>query len=177
MKLDSTTWEKLIQLADEREVYLEGNVLKVIDSESNARWALYLSRATSLDSETRKRRLEITKQIQTQNIELQEIQKRLRDALINAENAKNLAEQDLEILRKKTQYHLMKQIVKISLTMIVGVGLLTTALYLIALISDKNTELLGNTWSSMIGIILTNSFSIVGTVLGIKYANEEKSKD
>ena len=35
-----------------------------------------------------------------------------------------------------------------------------------------DTALLGNTWSSLLGILLTNSFSIIGTIMGVKYASE-----
>ena len=30
------------------------------------------------------------------------------------------------------------------------------------------------TWSNIIGILLTNAFSIVGTIMEVKYASEKK---
>lgn len=39
---------------------------------------------------------------------------------------------------------------------------------------STNTVLLGSTWSNMFSILLTNSFSIIGTIMGVKYASEER---
>lgn len=177
MKIDKATWNNLLQLAEDKDVYLEGNILKVIDADGDEKHVAYLKHAITQDKDARKRRLEVTKQVQSQNIELKETQKRLQDALASAEGAKKSVEHDLDALRKRTQYHMIRQVVKVALLMIVGTGVLTTTLYFTALLSDKNTEVLGNAWSSILGIILTNSFSIIGTILGIKYANEEKIKD
>jgi hypothetical protein len=38
-----------------------------------------------------------------------------------------------------------------------------------------DTTLLGNAWTNMFGILLTNSFSIIGTIMGVKYATESKN--
>ena len=55
-----------------------------------------------------------------------------------------------------------------------GVGVTTTGMYLLALMKGLDTVLLGSTWSNMFSILLTNSFSIIGTIMGVKYASEEK---
>ncbi len=47
-------------------------------------------------------------------------------------------------------------------------------MYLLALMKGLDTVLLGSTWSNMFSILLTNSFSIIGTIMGVKYASEEK---
>jgi hypothetical protein len=121
--------------------------------------------------------------IESQNSELIEwrgenerITQELHKALLSAEEAKKLAENDLDILQKKTQFELIGTIVRISLFVIIGVGVITTAVYMIALFSDKDTAIIASTWSNMFGILLTNSFSIIGTIMGVKYASE-KSKD
>ena len=44
----------------------------------------------------------------------------------------------------------------------------------VALVKGLDTVLLGSTWSNMFSILLTNSFSIIGTIMGVKYASEEK---
>jgi hypothetical protein len=92
-------------------------------------------------------------------------------------NAKNAAESDLELMQKKTQFELMGTIVKVALWVILGVGVVTTGVYLIAMYSGIDTAVIASTWSNIIGILLTNSFSIIGTIMGVKYASEKPSKD
>jgi hypothetical protein len=58
-----------------------------------------------------------------------------------------------------------------------GVGVITTLMYGIAMFTGKDTQIIGSTWSNMLGILLTNAFSIVGTIMGVKYATEKKSDD
>jgi len=60
------------------------------------------------------------------------------------------------------------------LWVILGVGATTTLMYLIALTAKLDTTVIGATWSNIIGILLTNAFSIVGTIMGVKYASEKK---
>jgi hypothetical protein len=59
------------------------------------------------------------------------------------------------------------------LAVIIGVGIVTTALYWIAIVTNKETQIIGSTWSNMFSVLLTNAFSIVGTIMGIKYATQE----
>jgi hypothetical protein len=66
-------------------------------------------------------------------------------------------------------------IVQIALLVIVGVGIIVTGMYLFAMGTGSNeTTLIGNTWSNLFGILLTNSFSIIGTIMGVKYASEQR---
>ena len=172
MRLPPEARESLIRLAEEKGIHLEGNVLKVLDPGGDEEFLRYLDEAVRRDREARRKRLDVTKQVQSQNRELQETQARLRDALQLAEGAKAAAEDDLMTLHKKTQFQLMSRIVTVALILIVGVGASTTALYVFSLLTDRDTQLLGNAWSSMFGILLTNSFSIIGTIMGVKYATE-----
>jgi hydrogenase maturation factor len=94
-----------------------------------------------------------------------------------AEQAKNVALTDLDVMQKKTQFELINTIVKVALYVIIGVGLTTTALYTVALFTDQDTQIIGSTWSNMFGILLTNAFSIVGTIMGVKYASEKPKKN
>jgi len=91
-----------------------------------------------------------------------------------AEEGKDKALEDLELMQKKTQFELISTIVKVALYVIIGVGVLTTAMYGLALISGTDTQIIGSTWSNMFGILLTNAFSIVGTIMGVKYATEKE---
>ena len=134
-----------------------------------------------IDKTNRKKRLEVTKQIQQQNKQLISAQEQnenlmveLRQALERTESAKEMVEQDLDILQKKTQTELIGTIVKIALWVIIGVGLITSALYLTVLIMGIESKIIESTWSNLFGILLTNSFSIIGTIMGVKYATEGK---
>jgi hypothetical protein len=219
VKIDKNTKSQLIELQRAKNISLEGNILKLIDSSDDPEFEKYVKDSIEKDREGRKKRLEITKQIQTQNknlIELnsenerinseikcalaemeesktkiesqntelvewreknEKITQELHKALESAEEAKKLAENDLDILQKKTQFELIGNIVRISLFVIVGVGLITTAVYMVALFSGKDTAIIASTWSNMFGILLTNSFSIIGTIMGVKYASEKKKED
>tara|TARA_R100001463_G_scaffold38682_2_gene82974 strand:- start:433 stop:1080 length:648 start_codon:yes stop_codon:yes gene_type:complete len=109
----------------------------------------------------------------------EKLREEAEQARSRAELAKETAEQNLDIFQKKTQSALMKSIVTVALAVVVGVGAVTTILYSVALTSDaaeSQITLLGNTWSNMFGILLTNSFSIIGTVMGVKYATSESGE-
>jgi hypothetical protein len=189
MKVDKVTRDWLIELYKKRRISLEGNILKMVEAEeSDLEFSDYLKEAIEKDKETRKRRLEITKQIQERNKELVETEEEinrvndeLKIALEEAERAKNEALKakdealgDLDIMQKKSQFELIGTIVRVALYVILGVGIVTTAIYMLAIYTDKDTQIIGSTWSNMFGILLTNAFSIVGTIMGVKYASENK---
>jgi flagellar biosynthesis GTPase FlhF len=218
VKIDDTTKKALIQLAEDRSIFLEGNILKVLDVSDDPDFEHYIKNASERDKEIRRKRLDITKQIQNQNRELMETQtandslmqeikdalsqaeeskaqmeqqnseliaskeenirmnEELKEALDAAEDAKLHAETDLDLLQKKTQFQLINLIVKVALIVIAGVGITTTALYLAAMFTNKDTQIIGSTWSNMFGILLTNAFSIIGTIMGVKYASEKSSE-
>ena len=89
---------------------------------------------------------------------------------------KNNALNDLDVMIKKSQSELIKVIVKCALSVIIGVGIVTTALYWMAIVMEKETQIIGSTWSNMFSVLLTNAFSIVGTIMGIKYATQDNKK-
>jgi hypothetical protein len=95
-------------------------------------------------------------------------------ARVDAEAAKQNAENDLDLLQKKTQNELISTIVKVALWVIMGVGVVTTGVYVLTLFVGKDTQVISAAWSNIFGILLTNAFSIVGTIMGIKYATENK---
>ena len=106
-------------------------------------------------------------------IELENSQK-LKDSI---EKEKDAALNDLDVIIKKGQSELIKVIVKCALAVIIGVGIVTTLLYWAAIITNKETQIIGSTWSNMFSVLLTNAFSIVGTIMGIKYATQEGGKE
>ena len=80
----------------------------------------------------------------------------------------------IDLLQKKSQTELIGTIVKVALGVIITVGVITTVMYMISLFMNKDTQIIGSTWSNMFGILLTNAFSIIGTIMGVKYASKEK---
>jgi hypothetical protein len=122
----------------------------------------------------------VTKKVQQQNKELEEAAV-VKEALVielqkekdEAEKLRDEAVEDLDVMQKRTQFELIGLIVRVALIIIVGVGITTTILYTTAIMMDKDTTLLGNAWSNLFGILLTNSFSIIGTIMGVKYATEK----
>lgn len=226
IKIDKKTKDQLLEMYKAKKISLEGNILKVIDPDGDAEFEAYIKESIEKDKDNRRKRLEITKQIQSKNTELvksekenERVNKQLKLALeeaeesnkamlvskhdaesaledaqkakIDAENArieaekarheaeqaKNLAENDLELMQKKTQFELIGSIVKVALWVIMGVGGIVTAVYLIALFKGLNTDVIGSTWTNIVSILLTNSFSIVGTIMGVKYANQDNNRN
>ena len=186
--------EVLLKLSKEKKIFLEGNILKVLSSKNDKEFQDYLDMCKEKDTTSRKKRLQVTKQVQSQNKELVrkqeetdqlmiELQEALQSAKKSEEEANQLREEaergmgkaleDLELMQKKTQFELISTIVRVALVIIVGVGILTTVMYGLALLSGADTQIIGSTWSNMFGILLTNAFSIVGTIMGVKYATEK----
>jgi Fe2+ transport system protein B len=219
MVVNKETRDLLLEIQKTKRLFLEGNLLKVIEAEEgDVEFSDYLKESTEKDKAARRRRLEVTKQVQEQNSDLldwqrenQHLTDNLKDALTNAESAKSdalsakeeaerlkeeavrlkdEAEQskeeaekakdsalnDLDVLQKRSQTELISTIVKVALLVILSVGVITTIMYSIAMWTGKDTQIIGSTWSNMFGILLTNAFSIVGTIMGVKYASENKEK-
>ena len=99
-----------------------------------------------------------------------------KDAKLEAEKLRDAAVEDLDTLQKRTQFELIGLIVKCALYVIIGVGLITTGLYVFAMTNHYDTKILESSWSNMFGILLTNSFSIIGTIMGVKYATDNSKK-
>jgi len=183
IQLGETVRVRLMQIARESSVYLGGTILPMIDDEGDTDFRQYIDKAKELEEIDLRHNVIITDQIQAQNKDLQDAQEKnaalmddLKSALEKSENAKREAESNLDVLQKRTQFELMGKIVRVSLAIILGVGISTTLLYVFAIWKNKETALIGNTWSSMFGILLTNSFSIIGTIMGVKYASDSKTQ-
>ena len=222
IKLDKNSEDKLIKLFETKNIGLEGNIIKLFETDSEL-FKDYLKKCADKDKDSRRKRLEITKKVQAQNNELsslndenqkmmedlqstlkeaeeqkvkieaqneeliewreenekiqQELQKEMSNserARIEAEAAKTNALNDLDILQKRNQTELISTIVRVALYIIVGVGIVTTGVYVFTLVMGKDTQVISAAWSNIFGILLTNAFSIVGTIMGIKYATENK---
>lgn len=173
--------------AKSKKVYIEGNFVKLLSDTTDDDVRLYLDECKRRDQTNRKKRLAVTKQIQKQNKELEEAAVINNALLIDLENkmeeleaskkeAEGLRDEalnDLEVMQKKTQFELISIIVKLALAVIVGVGVTTSVLYMFVLYQGYDSKIIESTWSNLFGILLTNSFSIVGTIMGVKYATEK----
>lgn len=226
MIIDKNTKKELIELFKTKNIGLEGNIVKLIGSDGDEEFAAYLRQCGEKDVTIRKKRLEITKQVQTQNAELSklndanqkmmeelqntltsmeeqktqiesqnsellawkqenekigaelvEAMKQSEQARLIAENAKDQAENNLDMMQKKTQFELINNIVRVALYVIIGVGFITTGIYVYSMSIGMDTDIIGSTWSNMFGILLTNSFSIVGTILGVKYGTSPNKEE
>jgi len=184
IKLHKNVVEELLKIKKDYKVTLEGNILKLLDAGDDLVFKEYIETAIKEDKSKQRARLDITKQIQSQNKELLEAQTEnetllieLQAALESAEEAKETALSDLDLLQKKSQFQLVQTIVRIALGIVIGVGVLTTILYIVSLFMEKDTQLIGNTWSNMFGILLTNAFSIIGTIMGVKYASKSTDSE
>ena len=225
MKITKTVRDILLDIAKTKRIYVEGNFLKLIEADDgDTEFEEYLKTCKEKDSAARRKRLEVTKQVQQQNKELEHAQQenikvntQLENALtesnnllksatdakeevesarvdlekalksaelskeeaerlrIKAEQSKEIAEADLSLLQKKTQTELMGNIVRVALWVIMGVGVITTALYVFVLLQGHDAKIIESTWSNLFGILLTNSFSIIGTIMGVKHATKNKN--
>lgn len=196
------TRDVLLEVAKTKKVYIEGNFLKLLEAkDGDAEFQEYLDVCREKDSTSRRKRLQVTKQVQKQNKELEAAakendrvnkqlskaldeteramqearvaEKEAMDAKAEAEKLRDAAMEDLDLIQKKSQFELIGTIVRVALIVIIGVGLVTTVMYGIALTTGADTQIIGSTWSNMFGILLTNAFSIVGTIMGVKYASEK----
>ena len=196
MKLNELSRDSLLKLANNKKIYLEGNILKILESvDGDVEVEEYLKFCKDKDTTARRKRLQVTKQVQKQNKELVTKQEETDDLMIELQNALDAAQQseeeanklredaekskdkaleDLDLMQKKSQFELIGTIVRVALWVIIGVGVLTTVMYGLAMMAGADTQIIGSTWSNMFGILLTNAFSIVGTIMGVKYASDKE---
>jgi methyl-accepting chemotaxis protein len=150
-------------------IYLQASYNPVFDSKGNVTNVIKIATDVTEAVNSKNKIDALSKDLQ---IELDKSQQ-LKNAI---ELEKNAALNDLDVLMKKSQSELIKTIVMVALIVIIGVGVVTTALYWMAMITGKDTQIIGSTWSNMFSVLLTNAFSIVGTIMGIKYATQDGGK-
>ena len=151
-------------------VYLQASYNPVFDSKGNITDVVKIATDVTAAVNNEKKIEDLSKNLQ---IELDNSQK-LKNAI---EIEKDAALNDLDVMMKKSQSELIKIIVKVALSVIIGVGVVTTVLYWMAIVTNQDTQIIGSTWSNMFSVLLTNAFSIVGTIMGIKYATQEGGKE
>ena len=79
-------------------------------------------------------------------------------------------------MQKKTQFELIGSIVRVALWVILGVGITVTIVYVISLFAGFKTEVIGSAWVNIMSILLTNAFSIIGTLMGMKTMSDNKDQ-
>ena len=151
-------------------IYLQATYNPVFDSKGNVTNVIKIATDVTESVNNKKEIDLLSKDLQLQ---LKESEK-LKDAI---EKEKNIALNDLDATLKKSQNEMIKIIVKSALGVILSVGVITTIMYSFAILSNKDTQIIGSTWSNMFSVLLTNAFSIVGTIMGIKYATSDDNKD
>ena len=153
---------------DGSNIYLQASYNPVFDSKGNITNVVKIATDVT-ESINNKKKIDIL----TDNLK-EELDKsnKLKDAI---EIEKNNALNDLDSTIKKNQSELIKTIVKSALFVIMSVGFITTIMYSFAILSNKDTQIIGSTWSNMFSVLLTNAFSIVGTIMGVKYASEKNN--
>ena len=151
-------------------IYLQASYNPVFDSKGNVTNIIKIATDVTESVNNKKEIDTLSKNLQ---LELKQSEK-LKDEL---EKERNAALEDLDATLKKSQNELIKTIVKSALFVIMSVGFITTIMYSFAILSNKDTQIIGSTWSNMFSVLLTNAFSIVGTIMGIKYATQDDKKD
>ena len=151
---------------DGSSIYLQATYTPIFDESGNITKIMKIATDISETVVSKNKINELSKSLQ---IELDNSNK-LRLAI---EMEKDAALNDLDATIKKSQSELIKVIVKSALFVIMSVGFITTIMYSFAILSNKDTQIIGSTWSNMFSVLLTNAFSIVGTIMGIKYATQE----
>ena len=153
---------------DGSSIYLQASYNPILDEEGNITKIMKIATDITENVVNKNKIISLSEKLQ---IELDNSRK-LKDAIeIEKDNALN----DLDVIIKKGQSELIKVIVKCALAVIIGVGVVTTVLYWAAIVTNKETQIIGSTWSNMFSVLLTNAFSIVGTIMGIKYATQENN--
>jgi len=148
-------------------IYLQATYNPIFNEEGNITKIMKIATDITETVDSKNKIDALSKDLQ---IELENSQK-LKDSI---EKEKDAALNDLDVIIKKNQSELIKIIVKSALAVIIGVGIVTTSLYWAAIVTNRETQIIGSTWSNMFSVLLTNAFSIVGTIMGIKYATQEK---
>ena len=104
MKIQKSTRDILLEIAKHKRVYVEGNFLKLIEpEEGDEEFEEYLKLCKEKDSTSRRKRLEVTKQVQKQNSELEKAQKENKRVNRQLEKALNEAIDSAEQSKKSKE--------------------------------------------------------------------------
>ena len=96
IKLPLEIKQTLLKYAEKLGLYMEGNLLKLIDADDDQQFINYLKEASERDLSIRSKRLRITKQIQDQNKNLVILNEKLQKTISELELARDKAEEALK---------------------------------------------------------------------------------
>ena len=103
------TVKEAILKAKAKKVYIEGNFVKLLEDSSDPAVKAYIEECKRKDITARKKRLQITKQVQKQNRELEEaavikeaLVLELQNSLEETKKLRDEALEDLEVMQKRT---------------------------------------------------------------------------
>src|SRR6056300_1412135 len=127
------TRDVLLEVAKKKKIYVEGNFLKILQAPNgDVEFEEYLKVCKEKDTTARRKRLQVTKQVQKQNKELVAKQKETDDLMVELQNALDSAKQseeeanklredaekskykaleDLDLMQRKSQFELIGTIV------------------------------------------------------------------
>jgi len=101
------TVNEALAKAKSKKVYIEGNFTKLLKDSLDADVVAYISECKDKDKQSRRKRLDVTKQVQKQNSELAEaavvkeaLVLELQNALDDAEKLRDEAVEDLDLMQK-----------------------------------------------------------------------------
>lgn len=163
IRIEEPLRSRLLDLSKSNGVWLEGAILEIIDTSSDRELEEYVKKAKARQD---KNRNSLTQKDKT----IAQLKEKLKTHDHPAKDPGGL-------LETKTKFRMIESIVKTALAVIFAVGGTVTALYVMAIFTGRETQLIGNTWSNLLGILLTNSFSIVGTIMGVRYADTNKDPE
>ena len=97
------TRKSLLALVKTNSFYIDGNLLKILQDSGDEEFRNYLNLAKERDKNIRVKRLDLTKQIQTQNKDLDSLNKKLMTSLTQLEVAKNNALDSLKKVERQNE--------------------------------------------------------------------------
>lgn len=186
IKLPSEFLEKLITLSKSN-VYLEGQLLKFIDTSTlKGEELVYIDTASKLYKEkllkignfqnAAAQQEKTNEQLALLNKELASSKIELELALKESQEAKHTAENELDILQKKTETQSRSFVIKFSLVLIGSILTASSILYIIVVLVGNHQEasILGNLVATLFVAGLSSAFGQIAVILGLK-ESERKS--
>ena len=117
-------------------IYLQATYNPVFDSKGNVTNVIKIATDVTEAVNSKNKVDALSKDLQTELDKSQQLKNSI-------EIEKNAALNDLDVLMKKSQSELIKTIVVVALVVIVGVGIITTVLYWMAMVTGKDTQIIG----------------------------------
>lgn len=176
----------LIDLANEKGLYIEGAVLKLIKADT-PEMKDYLSKAIELYKgkiRDNNKFQDVAAKLERLNDELNESLKAEKEAKriaeierVKAETAKDEALNDLEIVKARTQQELMISSTNKNYYLIGGVFVSFVLIYIVLIVSHHaDSAVFANNLGNLGSILFSSAFALISYSLGQKQAQENSKK-